>query len=187
MHVFEQRCSRSSGRAEGHVASAEFVQTPAKLRLHIEMPPSVHTLVGMIAKTTFYYVNDAGEVASLVRIVETPEGSVVCDRKSLEKALVSLGKKNAEWWQEKLMECLQPWRTTGGGIERSESNRAHTEIHTRFGGTLLEKKHVVEVPDAVVPTSADTDNDDWCLAVCKCATPKKRRKHKPKRKGRRHR
>ena len=40
---------------EGHVASAEYIQTPAKLQLHLEMPSSVHTLVGMIAKTAFHY------------------------------------------------------------------------------------------------------------------------------------
>lgn len=173
---------------EGHVASAEFVQTPAKLRLHLEMPPSVHTLVGMIAKTTFYCVNDAGEVASLVRIVETPEGSVVCDRKSLEKALVSLGKKNAEWWQEKLMECLHAMAHNREAYGNDPNRIALTLRSIRgLAEHCWRKKHVVEVPDAVVPTSTDTDNDDWCLAVCKCATPKKRRKHKPKRKGRRHR
>ena len=106
---------------EGHVASAEYIQTPAKLRIHLEMPASVHTLVGMIAKTAFFYVNDDGDVVSKVRIVETPDGGVVCDKGSLREALVDIGAKGKEWWQDKLLQCLHTM-SHGEGAYGSDPN-----------------------------------------------------------------
>ncbi len=117
---------------EGHVASAEYIQTPAKLRIHLEMPTSVRTFVGMIAKTTFFYVNDEGNVASLVRLVETPEGSVVCDKRSLRKALIDIGGKGKEWWQDKLLQCLNTM-THSEGAYGSDPNRVTLGVRALRG------------------------------------------------------
>lgn len=168
---------------EGHVASAEFVQTPAKLRLHLEMPLSVHTMVGMIAKTTFYYIDDAGQVASLVRIRETPDGGVVCDRKSLEKALIAVGRKDAEWWQEKLLECLHAMAHNEEAYG-NDPNRVTLTLRAVRG--LAEhcwrSKYETKTPETPEVETTPRD-DDWCTAVCKCTKQRKHRRGKPRRKG----
>ena len=117
---------------EGHVASAEYIQTPAKLRLHLEMPTTVHTLVGLIAKTSFFYVNDEGDVVSRVRIVETPDGGVVCDKRSLRKALCEIGSQDKDWWQDKLLECLHAM-SHGEGAYGSDPNRVTLGVRALRG------------------------------------------------------
>lgn len=117
---------------EGHVASAEYIQTPAKLCVHLEMPISVHTFVGMIAKTAFFYVDGDGKVASRVRLLETPEGSVVCDRRSLRNALIDIGSKGSEWWQDKLMACLHTM-SHGEGAYGSDPNRVTLGVRALRG------------------------------------------------------
>jgi hypothetical protein len=117
---------------EGHVACAEYIQTPAKLRIHLEMPTSVHTLVGMIAKTAFFYVNDDGDVVSKVRIVETPDGGVVCNKRSLREALIDIGAKGKEWWQDKLLQCLHTM-SHGEGAYGSDPNRVTLGVRALRG------------------------------------------------------
>ena len=92
----------------------------------------MHTFVGMIAKTAFFYVDDEGNVASRVRLVETPEGSVVCDRRSLRKALVDIGSKGKEWWQDKLLECLHTM-SHGEGVYGSDPNRVTLGVRALRG------------------------------------------------------
>ena len=177
---------------EGHVASAEYIQTPAKLRLHLEMPSSVHTLVGMIAKTSFFYVNDEGDVVSRVRVVETPDGSVLCDKRSLRNALIDVGGKGKEWWQDKLLECLHAM-SHGEGAYGSDPNRVTLGVRALRG---LAEHCYSDSPrssgnageDKVAPAEKDEWNDTFNEVASRLPRSRAKRGKRLKRakKGKRH-
>jgi hypothetical protein len=145
---------------EGHVASAEFIQTPAKLQIHLEMPSSVHTLVGLVAKTAFHYVDDRGNVESRVCIEEQSDGTVVCDKCSLHSALVHIGKQDKEWWQCKLLECLHAMKHSDGAFG-DDPNRVMLSVRALRG--LAEHCYQERTGKAAARAAAERGaEDDWC-------------------------
>lgn len=177
---------------EGHVASAEFIQTPAKLQIHLEMPSSVHTLVGMVAKTAFHYVDDEGNVVSRVRTKQHPDGTVVCDKRSLHSALVHVGKQRKEWWQSKLLECLHAMKHSEGAFG-DDPNRVMLSVRALRG---LAEHCFQERAKAASATLApeETAEDDWCdeirdtlttSAKTKIGKRKQAKKHAKRRANRR--
>jgi len=160
---------------EGRVASAEYIQTPAKLQMHLEMPTSVHTMVGLVAKTAFCYLDKNGSVASRVRIFETTDGSVVCDKKSLRAGLAWLGVQGNGWWGDKLRGCMHAMTNSEGSAFGDDPNRVMLTLRSLRG--LAEHCANAGRCPAEKTLAAEPEEDDWFDASAAAVRPPSARGH----------
>ena len=110
---------------------------------------------------------------TLLGPVDVPEGHVAS----------AVGRKDAEWWQKKLLECLHAMAHNEEAYG-NDPNRVTLTLRAVRG--LAEhcwrSKYETSTPENPELETTSRE-DDWCAAVCKCTKQRNKRRGKKRRRG----